>query len=294
MTSLFLFTLIVGLIIGLYYAMMALGLNLVFGVVKIANLAHGDFIMLSAYMAFWLYALFGVSPLLSLVFVVPVFFLVGMLVYFAMVRQLIRRKDSEMTSIVAFFGLSIVIESSSSLAFGNSYRTLPLNFLPVTHIYLLGFSLPLITVLVAAVSIVVLFLLFYYLDKTRYGLSVKAMMSDEENARAYGLNIQMIYATAIGLGIAITAVAGIFSPYILGAIYPSEGGLITIIAFSVIIIGALGNLAATIVGGLVYGVVINIMNIYAPGWSYAATFIILVVIILIRPNGLVGARIREI
>ncbi|MEM3191978.1 MAG: branched-chain amino acid ABC transporter permease [Nitrososphaerota archaeon] len=294
MTSLFLFTLIVGLIIGLYYAMMALGLNLVFGVVKIANLAHGDFIMLSAYMAFWLYALFGVSPLLSLVFVVPVFFLVGMLVYFAMVRQLIRRKDSEMTSIVAFFGLSIVIESSSSLAFGNSYRTLPLNFLPVTHIYLLGFSLPLITVLVAAVSILVLFLLFYYLDKTRYGLSVKAMMSDEENARAYGLNIQMIYATAIGLGIAITAVAGIFSPYILGAIYPSEGGLITIIAFSVIIIGALGNLAATIVGGLVYGVVINIMNIYAPGWSYAATFIILVVIILIRPNGLVGARIREI
>lgn len=294
MSSLILFSILMGFITGTYYAIMALGLNLVFGVTKVVNLAHGDFIMLSAYMAFWLYFFTGISPLFSLIIIVPIFFLLGILIYYLMVKQLLKKRDIEMTSIVAFFGLSIVIESSASLAFGNSYRTLPLNFLPIAHINILGFSVSFVTLFIAVISIVVLSLVFYYLNKTRYGMSVRAMMSDEETARAFGLNTKMIYATTIGIGIAITAVAGVFSPFLLGAIYPSEGGLITIIAFSIIIIGALGNPAATVIGGLVYGVIINIMDVYAPGWGYAVTFIILVVIILIKPNGLVGAKIREI
>ncbi len=294
MDALILYALFVGIIIGLYYAMMAVGLNLVFGVLKIINLAHGDFIMLAAYLAFWLYFLFGISPLLSLLVVVPVFFLVGVILYYSMVKGLLKKKEIETTSIVAFFGLSIAIESAAALGFGNSYRSLPLNFLPLTYVNFLGFSLSVVLLFVAAISIIVLFLLFYYLNRTKGGLSVRAMMSDEETARAFGLNVNRIYATTIGLGIAVTAVAGVFSPYLLGAIYPSEGGLITIIAFSVIIIGSLGNPAATVIGGLVYGVIINIMDIYSPGWGNAVTFIILVIIILIRPNGLVGGRVREI
>ncbi len=294
MGDLLLFSIVLGLITGVYYAMMALGLNLVFGVMKIANLAHGDFIMLSAYTAFWLYFFFGVSPIFSLIIVIPVFFVLGIVVYFAMIRQLIKKEESEMTSIVAFFGLSILIESSASLAFGNSYRTLPVNFLKFTHIPFLGFSLSTVILLMSVISIIVIVFLFYWLNKTKYGLNVRALMANEESARAYGLNIGMIYAITIGIGIAITAIAGVFSPFLLGAIYPSEGGIITIIAFSIIIIGALGNPAATVIGGLVYGLVINITNIYAPGWSYAVTFVILVVIILVRPNGLVGGRLREI
>ncbi|MGC8515995.1 MAG: branched-chain amino acid ABC transporter permease [Thermoplasmata archaeon] len=294
MDSLIIFAIVIGLTTGVYYAMMALGLNLIFGVIKIVNLAHGDFIMLSAYMAFWLYFLTGMSPLVSLIIVVPVFFLVGLFIYYAMVKQLIKRKESEMISIVAFFGLSIVIENATSLAFGNSYHSLPLNFLPVTHINFLNFSISVIILLMAAVSVVVIFTLFYYLNRTRHGMSVRAMMSNEETAKAFGLNTQAIYATTIGIGMVITAIAGVFSPYLFGAIYPSEGGLITIIAFSIIIIGALGNPVATIFGGLIYGVIINVTDIYAPGWSYAITFIILVIVIIVRPNGLVGAKIREI
>ncbi len=294
MESLLLFTIIVGIILGFYYTMMAIGLNLVFGVIKIANLAHGDFLILGGYLAFWLYFLFHISPIISLLVVIPVFFLVGMLLYYALVKQIVSKKDSEMISIVAFFGLSIVIEASSFIAFGNSYRTLPLNFLPLSNIQLLGYSLSFILVFIAVISIVVVLLLFYYLNRTKQGLSVRAMMSDPETARAYGLNIQMIYAITIGLGIAITAIAGVFSPYIFGSIYPSEGVLITIIAFSIIIIGALGNPAATIIGGLVYGIVINVTEIYSPSWSFVVVFILLVLIILVRPNGLVGVRIREI
>ncbi len=294
METLILFALLIGLITGLYYAMMALGLNLIFGVIKIVNLAHGDFIMLSAYTAFWLYYLYGFSPITSLIIVIPLFFLVGILLYFVMVKGIIERKNVEMVSIVAFFGLSIVIENAASLFFGNSYRSLPLNFLPITYFKFLNYSISSIILFIALISIIVIVSLFIYLNRTKQGMSIRAVISDEETAEAYGLNIRFLYAITIGIGIAITAIAGVFSPYLFGAIYPSEGGLITIIAFSIIIIGALGNPAATILGGLIYGIIINVVDVFEPGWSQAVTFVILVLIILVRPNGIIGGKIREI
>jgi branched-chain amino acid transport system permease protein len=294
MASILYYAILSGVLIGLYYSLMALGLNLVFGVTRIVNLSHGDFIMLSAYTSFWLFFYFHLSPLVGLVIVIPLFFLVGILTYFALVKKLLKSKDPEMTSFIVFFGLSFSIESAAAITFGNSYRSLPLNFLPISHINVFGYSMPFVNVFVAILAVIVILFTYVYLNRTKIGLKTRAIMSNKETAISFGINPGVIFAVSLGIGIAITAIAGVFSPYFFGAIYPSEGGIITIIAFSIIIIGSLGNPLATVIGGIVYGLIINVTGIYIPGWSYAITFIVLVTIILVRPNGILGGKIREV
>lgn len=294
MLSLIGYAVLAGFLIGLYYALMALGLNLIFGVLRIVNLAHGDFIMLSAYFAFWLYIFFSFSPLISLLFIIPVFFISGLALYYGIVKKIIKAKDSEMTSFIAFFGLSMAIESLTFIEFGAWYRSLPLNFLPITFIDIFGFHMSFIIIFIGLFSIVSILITFIYLNRTRLGRMTKAMMSNRETAMAYGINISLVFAITFAIGLTITSIAGILSPYIFGSIYPNEGVLITTIAFSIIIIGGLGNPLGTVIGGVVYGVIISIIGIYVPSWAYMFTFIILVFVIIIRPNGILGVNVREI
>jgi len=294
MSSLIAYAILTGIFIGLYYSFMALGLNLIFGVLRIVNLAHGDFIMLSAYFAFWIYFFYSFSPLISLLIITPVFFFSGLALYYGIVKKLLKSKDSEMTSFIAFFGLSMAIESLTFIEFGASYRSLPLNFLPISYVTIFGFPMSFIIIFIGLFSVAAILITFFYLNNTKLGRSTKAMMSSKETAMAYGINISLVFALTFAIGLTITSIAGVFSPYIFGSIYPNEGVLITIIAFSIIIIGGLGNPIGTVFGGLIYGIIISIIDVYVPSWAYMFTFIILVVVIIIKPSGILGVNIREI
>lgn len=293
MESLLYFSLTLGLIVGFYYGFMALGLNLIFGTMKIVNLAHGDFIMLAALTTYYLGMIFRIPVWLMLAAVVPIYFVVGLALYFGLVRKIRKSSDSEMTSLVVFFGVSTAIESGASLLFGTTPRSIPLITLPDRFIVLFGFSTSTVYIVIAAVSIALTVLTFSYLYLTRYGKATRAVIYSPEVTSSLGINSGLISMITFSFSIALTAVAGVMSPYVFGSIVPSEGGLITIIAFTIVVIGALGNPLGATIGGIIYGIVFSISEQFEPSWTYAIIFAVMILIMLVRPSGLFGRVERE-
>lgn len=294
MLNLILFALVVGLTTGLYYSFMSLGLNIIFGLMRMINIAHGDIVMLGGFSGFFLYELLGLGPWYSILISIPIFFLFGSAIYIAFIPRLSKTEDPEINSFLLFFGLSIIIEYAASIFFGTTNYTLGAALVPIQSIDVFGFILSFKYIAVAAISVSFILATVYYLRNTKLGLATRAVMFSGELATCYGINPNRVSFFAFAYSIAITGVAGILSPYVLFSLQANEGTLLTIIAFSIIMIGSLGNPLGTIIGGLTYGIVTNLAAIYIPGWSITILFAVLVLIILFRPNGLLGGRIREI
>ncbi len=292
--SLLPYTIVIGLLLGIYYAFMALGLNLVFGVVRMINLSHGDIVMLGSYMAYYFLIYYSIKVGLSFVIAFPIFFLLGVLIYFAFVPKLESSNDPEMNSFTAFFGLSLAIEAISFLIFGNYYHALPDNALLGGSFVLLGFRTPKIYLAISALSAAILAITYLYLNKTMLGKATKALMQNKEQAISFGINPRWVTLITFAYGFGVAGMAGAIGPYILGTIYPSMGDFITIIAFTIVIIGALGNPLSTIIGGLVFGVFYEFLQVYMSGLSLAITFFALLAIVVIRPGGILGGVQREV
>ncbi|MEO9191192.1 MAG: branched-chain amino acid ABC transporter permease, partial [Acetobacteraceae bacterium] len=230
-----------GLFFGLYFTLVGLGLTLVFGVMKIVNIAHGDFLMLGAYGAFWFFMLLGLHPLASAAVMLVVLIGVGIPIYYLIVPRLMRARDTEMLSLILFFGMSQVIEAIVSILFGNTERSIPARIFGVGPIEILGARMPRAWVYSAAVSAVCVVGVYIYLYRTRLGTLTRAVMSSRDEALATGIDIHFVSALAFGIGIALAGVAGAFEPFMLGSVTPSLGVGITITAFAVIVVGTLGN-----------------------------------------------------
>ncbi|WP_245529272.1 branched-chain amino acid ABC transporter permease [Caldisphaera lagunensis] len=294
MPSLLPYTIAIGLLLGIYYAFMALGLNLVFGVVRMINLSHGDIVMLGSYMAYYFLIYYSIKVGLSFVIAFPIFFLLGILIYFAFVPKLESSNDPEMNSFTAFFGLSLAIEAISFLIFGNYYHALPNSALLGGSFTLFGFRTPKIYLAISALSVIILAITYLYLNKTMLGKATKALMQNKEQAISFGINPRWVTLITFAYGFGVAGMAGAIGPYILGTIYPSMGDFITILAFTIVIIGALGNPLSTIIGGLVFGVFYELLQVYISGLSLAITFFALLAIVVIRPGGILGGVQREV
>src|SRR5208282_3309871 len=205
------YALLGGLLFGLYYCLVGLGLNLVFGVMRIVNLAHGDFLMLGAFSAFWLFSLIGLSPLVSVFIVLVVFAVVGLPLYYLFVPRLLTARDPEMLSIILFFGLSQVIEALTTIAFGTSERSIPGKVLGSGPVKLLGQSLPIAWVVSGIASGLAVLGIYLYLYRTRIGYLTRAVMVHREEALATGIAVHMVSAVAFGVGLALAATAGVFA-----------------------------------------------------------------------------------
>src|SRR6185437_16198223 len=284
------YTLFAGLLFGLYFSLVGLGLNLVFGVLRIVNLAHGDFLMLGAFLAFALCLLAGL-PL-----------------YYLLVPRLLGARDPEMLSIILFFGFSQVIEAITTIAFGTSERSIPGRALtsavqwlaglfgasydpgPVT---VLGQSFPLAWVASALASALAVLCIYLYLYRTRLGYLTRAVMVSREEAISTGIDVNRVSAIAFGVGIALAAIAGIFAPFMLGSITPAMGVDVTITSFAVIVIGSLGNPLGTVLGGILYGISYMFMQSYFSSWANLLPYLLLIAILLLRPSGLLGRQVRR-
>lgn len=281
-----------GLVYGLYFSLVGIGLNLVFGVMRIVNLAHGAFLMLGAYAAYWLYTLLGVHPLLSAPICFAVFLLLGLPLYPLLVLRLQRARDAEMLSIILFFGLAEVIEALASLAFGVTERSIPGRALGAGPVRVLGQALPAAWALSAAASLVAIALVFAYLYATRPGLLTRAVMVNREEALATGIDVHRVSAVAFGLGIALAAVAGVFAPFMLGSVTPAMGAEVNVAAFAVIVLGTLGNPLGTVLGGVIYGISLLLMQTYLSAWANLLPNVLVILVLLVRPSGLLGRRVR--
>ena len=305
----FTYSLLAGLLFGLYFSLIGLGLNLVFGVMRIVNLAHGDFLMLGAFLAFWLFTLFALNPVPAIVIAFLVFASVGLPLYYLLVPRLLRAKDPEMLSFILFFGLSQVIEAVTTIAFGTSERSIPGDQLgravaavagffagrkvDTGPVELLGQTFPASWVASGVASGCAVLLVYVYLYRTRLGYLTRAVMDNRDEAIATGINVHHVSAVAFGIGLGLAAAAGVFAPFMLGSITPAMGGEVTVTAFAVIVIGSLGNPLGTVLGGIVYGISYMFMQSFYSSWANLLPYVLLIAILLVRPSGLLGRRVRR-
>ena len=284
---------IAGVMFGLYFTLVGLGLNLVFGVMRIVNLAHGDFLMLGGYAAWWLLSAFGVHPLLAALIVLLVFVVAGLPLYYLIVPRLQRARDMEMLSLILFFGLSQMIEAVTTIGVGTTERSLPGRVLGIGPVFILGARLPKPWVFSAAVSAVAVLGVYLYLYHTRLGTLTRAVMVSRDEALATGIDIHRVSAIAFGISIALAGIAGVFAPFMLGSITPNIGVDLNITAFAVIVVGTLGNPLGTVVGGIVYGVSLMLMQTYFSSWANLLPNLLLIAVLLVRPEGLFGRQVRR-
>ncbi len=284
---------VAGIAFGLYFTLVGLGLNLVFGVMRIVNLAHGDFLMLGGYAAWWLLSALGIHPLLAAALVMVVFLALGVPLYYLVVPRLQRARDAEMLSLILFFGLSQMIEAVTTIAVGTTERSLPGRILGIGPIIVLGTRLPKPWVFSAAVSAVAVAGVYLYLYRTRLGMLTRAVMVSRDEALATGIDVHRVSALAFGIALGLAGVAGVFAPFMLGSITPAMGPEINLTAFAVIVMGTLGNPIGTVVGGIAYGVSLMLMQTYYSSWANLLPNLLLIAVLLIRPEGLFGRKTRR-
>jgi len=277
-----------GLIMGGIYSLIAVGLSLQYGVGRVLNISHGEFIMLGAFSTWSLYTIFGISPLVSLVICGPVMFIIGFLIHRALFQYLRGKSESigafADSSLLASFGLLFIIQNVALLLWkadirGYSYLDSSVNILGAIFTA---------NRLVALLFAVVISLAFYiFLTRTRLGKAIRAAAEDPATAQVMGVNIHRVLAICFGLG---ALMAGFAGPLIsmMYEIQPTMGLEYTIIAIIVVVLGGLGSITGSLIGGFILGLIGSIVTYFDPGLSLIAYYVIFILLLLIRPRGIFG------
>lgn len=274
-----------GILLGGLYTLIALGLSMVFGVMKLINVAHGDLVIFSSYFAYTLLTYLGIDPVVSLVIGIPVLFVIGFLIQkFLMARAF--RLSLEAPLIIAI-GISLVLENTYQLVFSPMSRGLSSSYSMAT--FTLGeIYIPVVYVLSFGVGIVVMLALGVFLKRTYLGQAIVAASQDAAAAQLMGINTTRIFAFTFGIAAAIAAVAGVF----LGLTFPftpDSGIMFLIIAFGVVIMGGLGSILGTFVGAIILGLAQTLAAQYiSASMQMFFLYIIVLVLLALRPRGLFG------
>ena len=272
-----------GVLVGGLYAMFAAGLSLIFGVMRLVNIAHGDFVVLAAYLALVVTQALGLGPLASLILIAPLMALIG----YALQRWLLNRTlgDDLLPPLLVTFGLSVIIQNGLLEVFSPDSRKLQAGAIetatiPLTPDLSIG-VLPLLQFVVAVAMIGALQALFY---RTSWGRAFRATSDDQSTVQLVGVDNRHVFGLAMGLCLAVVAVAGVFLA-VRANFDPSMGPARLIFGFEAVIIGGLGNLWGTLAGGVVLGVAQAIGAKIDPGWQLLAGHLAFLVVLAIRPEG---------
>ncbi len=273
-----------GVLIGGLYAMFAAGLSLIFGVMRLVNIAHGDLIVLAAYVALMVTQTFGIDPLTSLLLVVPIMAIIGYVLQRGLLNYTLG--DDLLPPLLVTFGLSIIIQNGLLEWFTADSRKLQAGAIEIQtfqalHSVWIG-VLPLIQFAVAVAVIAGLQALFYY---TALGRAFRATSDDQAVAQLMGLDTRHVFAMAMALSLAVVAIAGVFLA-VRANFDPSIGPARLIFGFEAVIIGGLGNMWGTLIGGIILGVSQAIGAQIDPGWQLLAGHIVFLIILAVRPQGL--------
>jgi branched-chain amino acid transport system permease protein len=284
----FLNIVIAGLLLGGLYALIAMGLSLQYGVARVANFSHGEFIMLGGMITWTLYTAFGVNPLLCLAVVGPLTFILGFVLHRAVFRRLFRSSESaavfESNSVLASFALLFIIQNIASIGWGTkirgySYLRVPVNLagavFGANRLVTLGFA-------------IVIGLAFYlFVARTRMGKAIRASAQDAATAGLMGVNIDMVLGLCFALGAAMAGMAGM----LISMYYPVHvvmGQEYTIIAMIVVVLGGMGSIPGSFIGGFLLGLVGSVVTYLDPGLALVAYYFIFIVLLLVKPTGIMG------
>ena len=272
-----------GTLLGGLYALFAAGLSLIFGVMRLVNIAHGDLIVLGAYLGLSTTLVLGVHPLTALLIVVPLMAAIGYVLQRGILNQTLG--TDILPPLLVTFGLSVIIQNSLLEVYTADPQKMDAGVLETASLPFGDLSigvLPLLTFVIAIVVIGGLQFIFY---KTALGRAFRAVSDNQDIAQLMGLNRRHIYGLAMALALAVTAIAAILLG-IRTSFDPSIGGGRLIFGFEAVIIGGLGNLWGTLVGGVILGVAQTIGANINPGWQLLSGHIVFLIILAIRPNGL--------
>jgi branched-chain amino acid transport system permease protein len=274
-----------GLLAGALYAMVALGLGLIFGVMRVLNVAHGPLLMLGAYTTFWLFHFLGLSPYLSLLVSMPALFVVGAVLQRLLVRRVV--DAPELSSLLLTFGISIAVVNLAQFAFTSDLRSVEY----LTGSFRLGpFAFSKSRVIACAFAALITALAFLFLKKTRVGKAIRAVSQSREVAQVCGIDVQRIHLIAFGIATALAAAGGTLVS-VMVAIQPEMGQVYTFKSFLVIVLGGAGNYPGALLGGLLLGLIEQLSSLFLTTQvNEAVAYVLLVLVLLVRPTGLLKGR----
>ncbi len=277
--------LISGILAGGIYALISIGLTLIFGVVRVKNFAHGEYLMLGAYLVYWLNVLIGIDPYLSVFIVVPIMFAFGALTHQVVIRPVLMK--SSLNQILVTIGLSFFLQNMALLLFRADFRTVRTEYSSVAikaGVLSIGFPRLMAFVIAMAVTLAI----FLFLKHTYLGKAIRAVAMNRQGAMLMGIDINFIYTFAWGLGIACVGVAAIMITPIY-SIFPMVGQMFVLAAFVVVVLGGLGNFTGALLAGLLLGVVESFSGYFIhPALKEVVYFGIFILVLSIKPSGLFG------
>ncbi|MEV6845695.1 branched-chain amino acid ABC transporter permease [Actinoplanes sp. NPDC051411] len=278
--------LILGVLTGGVYALMASGQTLVFGIMKVVNLAQGALVILGAYLSYQLFTSYGIDPFLAIPVTTGVMFVLGVGVHLAFLRPL-RREDRTELSLLVTFAVALLIEGVIGVVWNTTRRSINTSYANDSWT-VLGYQVTVVRFAAFALSAGALALLILLLHRTRFGRAVRATVQNPESARLLGVRTERVAALGFGLGAATAAAAG--SVY--GLLYPFNAGshydLISLL-LSIVVLGGLGSIGGAIAGALIVSVSSAVVaSTISPAWSQMTFFVILLAVLLVRPQGLFG------
>ncbi len=282
-------TLILGLVLGGSYALVAVGMTLQYGIARIMNLAYGEFIILSAFMTFLAFTALGLNPLIALV-IVPLFaFVAGVVLFQVMMRPLVARSGGggklEVDSILATFGLLFVLQGAMLWAFGGNFTSY--SFLDM-GVNVFGTTVAANRLLAFALSVGLGIALYLILQRSRWGLGLRAVALAPQSAALVGLNVKKIAAIGFGLGTALAACGGVMVS-MFQTFSANDGVMFTMKALVIVIMGGVGNVMGALIAGVMLGLLETFVARYIdPGLTMAATYVLFLAVLLWRPEGIFG------
>jgi len=290
MIELLLNAIVNGILLGGVLAILAFGMNLIFGVVKIIHLAYGQCIMLGMYLIYTLTVQLGMPIFLAGIIALPIMGIVGVLLQWLVINPLLKARANPLTQLLALAGLTIVLDNLAQVIWGADLRGINVQ-LPVIHIGSLFLRTSNLIAFFGA--LLTLLGLYLFLNRTYLGLAIRSIAQDLDSARLMGINPLAIYYTTMAIGGVLTAlIAAFFSP--IYAVHPHFGGSFTMMAFIIVVLGGMGNMLGGFIGAFIIGIVTSVSAVLtSTEIGDIIALIIFIAVILVRPQGLLGIKVSK-
>ncbi|KAB0669753.1 branched-chain amino acid ABC transporter permease [Oryzomonas sagensis] len=283
--TIFLQSLISGILIGGVYALIGIGLTIIFGVMRVINFAHGDLLMVGMYGTFYLFTLFNIDPFISIVITMPFMFLYGGFLQKVFINRILGSLPQN--QILLTIGMGLIMSNGIMLAFTSDYKILSTDY-SSSSFDILGISISTPLLISFAITAGITVVLYWFLLKTDTGQAIRATAQDREAAQLMGINVKRMSIIAFGLGASLAGTAGaLISPTYY--IFPQVGSTFTLKAFVITVLGGMGSIVGATLGGILIGVAESIGGVYfGSGWKEVVVFVLFLLVLLFKPSGLMG------
>ena len=288
----FLFNLISGISLGSIYAIIALGYTMVYGIAKMLNFAHGDVIMVGAYICFFATARYGLNPLLGVLLSMVVCTVLGIVIERLAYKPL--RQAPALAVLITAIGMSYFLQNAAQLLWTSSPKVFPSVVKGSVKLFDGALSVSFVTIVTILVCVIIMVALVLFVNKTRIGKSMRAVSEDKGTAQLMGINVNSTISLTFAIGSALAAIAGVLLCSAYPTLVPTTGAMPGIKAFTAAVFGGIGSIPGALIGGILLGIIEIFAKAYiSTQLSDAIVFAVLIVVLLVKPTGLLGKKVSE-